>query len=143
MARDQDSRMLQAALECREREHADKVCTFRRKSTRRFDVACERPAAPQCCGNMQSPEVRMRACREIAFLVALALHFSGGASAQTTPAKTQKESRETMKATAPDKMMPAGEGRKMRECEKRAQRQKIKMADRAGFVDRCVAREVN
>jgi len=92
----------------------------------------------------------MRPCREIAFLVApllftllLAASFTGAASAQeAAPAKTPKASKEFMKATAPEKMMRAGEARKMRECEERAQRQKIKMEDRAGFVDRCVAGEV-
>lgn len=83
----------------------------------------------------------MRRCREIALIVTLVLAapFAGAASAQD---KAPRESKESMKATAPDKMMPAGEASKMRECEKRAQRQKIKMADRAGFVDRCVAGEV-
>ena len=41
-----------------------------------------------------------------------------------------------MKATAPEKMMR--QGAKMRECEKRADQQKIKMEDRSRFVNECV-----
>jgi hypothetical protein len=44
-----------------------------------------------------------------------------------------------MKATAPERMMPADKAPKMRECEKRANQQKIKMEDRSRFVDECVA----
>jgi hypothetical protein len=43
-----------------------------------------------------------------------------------------------MKATAPEKMMPAEMVSKMRECKKRAEEQKIKMEDRSHFVDECV-----
>jgi hypothetical protein len=43
-----------------------------------------------------------------------------------------------MKATAPEKMMPAERMSKMRECKKRAEEQKIKMEDRSHFVDECV-----
>jgi len=43
-----------------------------------------------------------------------------------------------MKATAPEKMMPTERVPKMRECEKRAQEQKIKMEDRSRFVGECV-----
>jgi hypothetical protein len=43
-----------------------------------------------------------------------------------------------MKATAPEKMMPAEMVSKMRECKKRAEEQKIKMEDRSHFVDKCV-----
>ena len=46
-----------------------------------------------------------------------------------------------MKATAPEKMMPAEKAQKMRECERRAEQQKIKMEDRARFVNECIARE--
>jgi hypothetical protein len=42
------------------------------------------------------------------------------------------------KATAPEKMMPSDKTVKMRECEKIAVQQKIKMEDRSRFVDRCV-----
>jgi hypothetical protein len=44
-----------------------------------------------------------------------------------------------MKATAPEKMMPSGKAQKMRDCQKRADEQKIKMEDRARFVNECVA----
>jgi hypothetical protein len=43
-----------------------------------------------------------------------------------------------MKATAPEKMMPAAKAQKMRVCEKRAQLMNIKLEDRARFVDRCM-----
>lgn len=43
-----------------------------------------------------------------------------------------------MKATAMEKMMPADKAAKMRECEKRAAEQKIKMEDRSRFVNECV-----
>ena len=46
-----------------------------------------------------------------------------------------------MKATAPEKMMPAEKAQKMRECERRAEQQKIKMEDRARFVNECIVRE--
>lgn len=44
-----------------------------------------------------------------------------------------------MKASAPEKMMPSNKAQKMRECEKRADQQKIKMEDRSRFVNECVA----
>ena len=44
-----------------------------------------------------------------------------------------------MKATAPEKMMPSDKAQKMRECEKRASQQKIKVEDRSRFVNQCVA----
>ena len=44
-----------------------------------------------------------------------------------------------MKATAPEKMMPADKAQKMRECQRWAVQQKIKMEDRSRFVDECVA----
>ena len=43
-----------------------------------------------------------------------------------------------MKATAPEMMMPTEKASKMRECEKRAEEQKIKMEDRSRFIDECV-----
>jgi len=43
-----------------------------------------------------------------------------------------------LKASAPEKMMPTDKTLKMRECEKRAGEQKIKMEDRSRFVDECV-----
>ena len=44
-----------------------------------------------------------------------------------------------MKATAPEKMMPSDKAQKMRECEKRANQQRIKMEDRSRFVNECIA----
>jgi hypothetical protein len=44
-----------------------------------------------------------------------------------------------MKATAPEKMMPPEKAQKMRECDKRAKQQKIKMEDHASFVNKCMA----
>ncbi len=44
-----------------------------------------------------------------------------------------------MKATAPEKMMPIDKAQKMRDCEKRAKQQKIKMEDRSRFVNGCIA----
>ena len=44
-----------------------------------------------------------------------------------------------MKATAPEKMMPREKAQKMRECDKRAEQQKIKMEDHARFVNKCMA----
>jgi hypothetical protein len=43
-----------------------------------------------------------------------------------------------MRATAPEKMMPADRASKMRECEWRTEQQKTKMEDRTRFVDECV-----
>jgi hypothetical protein len=71
--------------------------------------------------------------RPITFLVPLTLavaFFAYTASAQVSGA---------MKATAPEKMMPSDKAQKMRECEKRADQQKIKMEDRSHFVNECVA----
>ena len=48
----------------------------------------------------------------------------------------------SMKATAPEKMMPAGGGEAMRECDKLAMEQKIKMEERARFVKECVAKKM-
>jgi uncharacterized protein Yka (UPF0111/DUF47 family) len=44
-----------------------------------------------------------------------------------------------MKASAPDKMMPAGEAAIMRECDRRSMAPGVKMQDRADFVKNCVA----
>jgi hypothetical protein len=73
----------------------------------------------------------MRQHRVIAFSTVLtfAVFLTHAASAQPT---------DRMKATAPEKMMRAGEASKMRECEERAKQQKIKMEDRARFVSDCV-----
>jgi hypothetical protein len=46
--------------------------------------------------------------------------------------------KDRIKATAPEKMMPADKVAKMRECEKRTEQQKIKMEDRSRFMDECV-----
>jgi uncharacterized protein YycO len=45
----------------------------------------------------------------------------------------------TMKATAPEKMMPGDQAKKMRACQKRAMQQQIKMEDRSRFVSDCMA----
>ena len=71
--------------------------------------------------------------RLMTFLISLTLaaaFFAYTASAQVPG---------PMKATAPEKMMPSDKAQKMRECEKRAEQQKIKMEDRARFVNECVA----
>jgi len=44
-----------------------------------------------------------------------------------------------MKATAPEKMTPPEKAQKMRECDKRAKQQNIKMEDHARFVNKCMA----
>jgi hypothetical protein len=44
-----------------------------------------------------------------------------------------------VKATAPEKMMPRDKAVKMRECERRAAQQKIKMEDRTRYVNECIA----
>jgi hypothetical protein len=63
------------------------------------------------------------------FLTVVTLCLAHAASAQVPQ----------MKATAPEKMMPTNKAQKMRECEKRAEQQKIKMEDRSRFVNECVA----
>jgi hypothetical protein len=75
----------------------------------------------------------MHQYRPMVFLISLTLaaaFFAYTASAQVPG---------PMKATAPEKMMPSNKAQKMRECEKRAEQQKIKMEDRSRFVDECVA----
>jgi hypothetical protein len=62
--------------------------------------------------------------------VALALSTIFGANAASATA---------MKATAPEKMMPSDQAKKMRACEKRAMQQQIKMEDRSRFVTDCMA----
>ena len=42
------------------------------------------------------------------------------------------------RASAPEKMMPSDKTVKMRECERVAEQQKVKMEDRSRFVDQCV-----
>lgn len=63
----------------------------------------------------------MRPHRATAFFAALAMLLAHAASAQVT---------DRMKATAPEKMMPVDRAPKMRECQKRAEQQKIKMENR-------------
>jgi serine protease inhibitor ecotin len=46
---------------------------------------------------------------------------------------------ESMKASAPEKMMPAGQAEKMRACDAKAMDANIKMEDRAAFVRKCMA----
>ncbi len=54
------------------------------------------------------------------------------------PAVAQKD----MKATAPMKMTPPGEGDAMRACDKLAMDQHIKMEERTRFVQDCVAKKM-
>ena len=70
--------------------------------------------------------------RTTGFFAALtfAMFLAHAASAQVT---------DRMKATAPEKMMPVDKAQTMRECQKRAEQQKIKMENRSRFVDECVA----
>jgi hypothetical protein len=63
------------------------------------------------------------------FLTVVTLCLAHAASAQVPH----------MKATAPERMMPTNKAQKMRECQKRAEQQKIKMEDRSRFVNECVA----
>jgi hypothetical protein len=44
-----------------------------------------------------------------------------------------------MTATAPEKMLPSEQAKKMRACEKLATQQKIIMEDRSSFVANCMA----
>ena len=63
-----------------------------------------------------------------------ALFFGIAAFGQAASAQTSG----SMKATAPEKMMPPEKAQKMRECAKRAKQQKIKMEDHARFVNKCM-----
>jgi hypothetical protein len=47
-----------------------------------------------------------------------------------------------MKATAPEMMTPPGEGAVMRECDKMAMDQHIKMEDHARFVQDCIKKKM-
>ena len=71
--------------------------------------------------------------------MALVCALSFGTATFVQVASAQAPGR--MKATAPEKMMPAEKAQKMRECERRAEQQKIKMEDRARFVNECIVRE--
>jgi len=53
-------------------------------------------------------------------------------------AAVSAQAAEPMKATAPEKMMPAGDAEKMRECNKKSMDPSIKMEDRAAFVKKCM-----
>jgi hypothetical protein len=66
-------------------------------------------------------------------LVAGTLLFTGAAMTQDSGA---------MRATAPEKMTPAGQGPAMRECDKMAMDRHIKMEDRARFVQDCIAKKM-
>jgi len=70
---------------------------------------------------------------ELAALLVCALLFAGAAAAQSGGA---------MQATAPEKMTPPGEGAAMRECDKMAMDQHIKMEDHARFVQDCIAKKM-
>ena len=71
--------------------------------------------------------------RSIACALAAVLLLAGSAAAQKNDA---------MKATAPMKMTPPGEGEAMRQCDKLAMDQHIKMEDHARFVQDCVAKKM-
>jgi hypothetical protein len=64
----------------------------------------------------------------------------GGTLLFTSAAVTQNSG--AMRATAPEKMTPAGQGLAMRECDKLAMDQHIKMEDRARFVQDCIAKKM-
>ena len=69
----------------------------------------------------------------LAALLTGTLLFSGAALAQSGGA---------MMGTAPEKMTPPGEGDVMRECDKMAMDQHIKMEDHARFVQDCIAKKM-
>ncbi|MEJ2432994.1 MAG: hypothetical protein P8Y53_07445 [Pseudolabrys sp.] len=71
-----------------------------------------------------------------ALVLAAALLPAGPAVAQ------QSDGKDAMKATAPMKMTPPGEGDAMRECDRMAVKQHIKMEDHARFVQDCIARKM-
>jgi hypothetical protein len=70
------------------------------------------------------------------FALAAALLLTGPAAAQKNDAK------DAMKATAPMKMTPPGAGDAMRQCDKMAMDQHIKMEDHARFVQDCIAKKM-
>jgi hypothetical protein len=51
---------------------------------------------------------------------------------------TAAQAADPMKASAPDKMMPAGDAEKMRACDKKAMDANVKMEERADFVKKCM-----
>ena len=70
------------------------------------------------------------------FALAAAFLLAGPAAAQRSDVKN------AMQATAPMKMTPPGESEPMRECDKMAMDQHIKMEDRTRFVQDCIARKM-
>ena len=68
----------------------------------------------------------MRRHRPTVFVTFVAMFLAQVASAQ-------------VKATAPEKMMPSDKAKKIRQCAKMAEQQKVKMEDRSRFVNECVA----
>lgn len=72
-----------------------------------------------------------------ALAAALVLAAPAPALVPAAPAAAQRSV--AMKATAPEKMSPPGESAAMRDCDKQAMRQHVKMEDRARFVKDCVA----
>lgn len=54
--------------------------------------------------------------------------------AQGAPARPAE-----MKSTAPEKMTPPGDAKKMRACDDKAMQQKIPMEQKADFVKKCMA----
>lgn len=70
------------------------------------------------------------------FAFAAALLLAGTAAAQRSDVNNP------MQATAPMKMTPPGESEPMRECDKMAMDQHIKMEDRARFVKDCIAKKM-
>ena len=69
-----------------------------------------------------------------AAVFAAAWVLTGSAAAQTSQA---------MKATAPEKMMRPDESAAMRDCDKQAMQEHVKMEERARFLKDCVAQAMN
>lgn len=57
-------------------------------------------------------------------------------------ASAQAGAKDDMMATAPEKMTPPGQGDAMRECDKMAMEQHIKMEDHARFVQDCIGKKM-
>ena len=66
--------------------------------------------------------------RKLCLAALTTLLLAHGAAAQTG-----------MKSTAPEKMLPKGEGEKMRACDERAMKENIPMEQKAAFVKKCMA----
>ena len=69
--------------------------------------------------------------RPIALFLALCLSVMFVPGAQAQP--------KDMKATAPEKMTPPGDAKKMRACDDKAMQMKIPMEQKADFVNKCMA----